>query len=201
MITERDIKVLKHIEKYGFITIQQTKDMFYNTASGYDMARRRLNKLVASNYLKVSRNTDTNEKIFYEGNYKEIKLHRMLLMNYYSKLVNNKVKIIHFEKEKYWNHGEIKSDGFCIFEFGDYLFYQLIEVCVSNNDQNLNKYEKIYDSNEIQNTCKSIADKSEVMFPRLIVIDKVKHKKPIELPRIDTVVLNFELSDVGKVFA
>jgi hypothetical protein len=193
MITQTDMEIISHVEHFGFITIDQAKNMFYPSKSGYDMARRRLNKLVKTNYLKMSRNESTNEKIFYINNSKNVTLHSMLLMNYYSKLISNNVQIKVFQKEKEWADGAVRSDGFCIFEYSGYKFYQLIEVIVSHNDSNMKKYETLYQTGEVQSQC-------DGEFPQLIIIDNAIHNKPIVLKNIEIVTLDFLLNDVGKVF-
>jgi hypothetical protein len=196
MLTDRDMMILKHVETFNFITINQTVDMFFNTKSGYDMARRRLNKLIQSNYLKATRNNDTNEKIYYIDNFKNVSLHRMLLMNYYSKLISFGVEMKTFEKEKEWNNGSIRSDGFCIFKYGGYTFYQFIEIIVSHNDSNLVKYDKLYKSKTVQ----KLYSLSDDIFPTLIAIDNATHKKPVELENTKVILLDFSLKSVAQVF-
>lgn len=196
MLTDRDMQIIKHVEQYGFITIQQTVDMFFNSKSGYDIARRRLNKLIQTNYLKATRNIDTNEKIFYIDNYKAISLHRMLLMNYYAKLISAGVEMQTFEKEREWNGGKIRTDGFCIFKYGEYTFYQFIEIICSHNDSNLIKYDKLFETEEVQHKFNLSNDN----FPTLIVVDNVKHKKPIELKNARVIALDFTLKNVAQVF-
>jgi hypothetical protein len=199
MLTDIDRKILAHVSKYGFITISQATAMYYPLQRfGYDQARRRLNSLVNTDYLKVFRNYDTNQKVFHDKQVKKVSLHSMLVMDYYAKLVNSGADILEFTKEKEWASGEIRSDAFIKFKFDGYTFYQFLEVYVSDNDiyKNIEKYEKLFVTREVQN----IYNIDDEYYPTLIVIDDVEHKKPLQLQRVKVVVLDFNLSDFSKIF-
>lgn len=199
--TEKDKLVIQHVEEYGFITIEQCKNIFYNDiVYGYDVSRVRLLKLTQSEYLKSSRVQilNSNIKFFYtEDKYKKLSLHSKLLMDYYSKLIECGVlqeDISLFKKEYTWMDGKYRSDGFIKFAFAGFDFYQIIEVIASNTDIKLKKYEDIFDSKEAHGIC-------EGTFPRIIVIDDVIHKKSIDLERGITIIqLNHKLNNFAQIF-
>lgn len=66
MVTERDKKILDHINKYGFVTINQAIDMFFNNLSfAYDIARRRLNKLADCGFVNKGKISVSNQNIYF----------------------------------------------------------------------------------------------------------------------------------------
>jgi hypothetical protein len=192
------------VEKFNFITIAQAKNMFYPSAFGYDTARRRLSKLCDSKYLKCVWNDDTKEKIFMRDNYnRKVSLHAMLLMNYYCKLVSSGARIEKFEREKEWADGKIRSDAFVVFKIGrnfgdekEATIRQIVEVHVSHNHPNLERYEWLWDTQEVQRECNYEADR----FPDIVLIDDINHIKPFVFPRIRIIHLDFKLDEFTKVF-
>lgn len=204
MLVDNDRLILSHVEKYNFITIAQAKDMYYPSAFGYDTARRRLSKLCESRYLKCSWNDDTKEKIFAKDTFnRKVSLHAMLLMNFYCKLLSNGARVEYFEREKEWLDGKIRSDGFFISKIGrnfgdekEYVLRHIVEVHVSHNHTNLERYETLYDTGEVQNICGLPHDR----FPDIVLIDDINHIRPITLPRIKVIHLNFKLDGFTKIF-
>lgn len=194
MLTDRDRAIYYHIEKYKFASIEQIQKAFFKEQKySYDIARRRLNKLVSNDYLKCSRNFITNQNIYYIDNqYRKVSLHSILLMDYYVELLHCNAEIVHFEKEKEWLDGKIRSDGFCIYDFNGYRFYNLIEVNASHNKLNLEKYESLFNSGELQ--------KAYGVFPTIILIDDIKHKSEPTLQSMEVIHLDFNLSDFAKIF-
>jgi hypothetical protein len=194
VLTERDRNIYNHIERYNFASIEQIQKIFFKEQKySYDIARRRLNKLVSNDYLKCSRNFITNQNVYYtDTQYKRVSLHSMLLMNYYAELINCNAEIQEFEKEKEWLDGKIRSDGYCVYDFNGYRFYNLVEVNASNNKLNLEKYESLYSTGELQ--------KAYGVFPTIVLIDDVSHKKEPSLERIEVIHLDFKLNDFAKIF-
>lgn len=194
MLTDRDRAIYHHIEKYNFASIEQIEKAFFKEQKySYDIARRRLNKLVSNDYLKCSRNFITNQNIYYiDSQYRKVSLHSMLLMDYYVELLHCNAGVVSFEKEKEWLDGKIRSDGFCIYDFNGYRFYNLIEVNASHNKLNLEKYESLFNSGELQ--------KAYGVFPTIILIDDINHKNEPTLQSMEVIHLDFNLSDFAKVF-
>lgn len=194
MLTDRDRAIYNHIEQYKFASIEQIQKIFFKEQKySYDIARRRLNKLVSNDYLKCSRNFITNQNIYYlDTQYKKVSLHSIILMDFYAELCNSNAKILNFEKEKEWLDGKIRSDGFCIYEFNGYRFYNLIEVNASHNKLNLEKYESLYNTGELQESCG--------VFPTIILIDDMTHKEEPTLKNIEVLHLDFYLNNFPKIF-
>lgn len=195
MITERDRMIYNHIDKYNFATIEQIQKIFFREQKyGYDVARRRLNLLVKHEYLKCSRNYATNQNIFYiDNNYRKVNIHSMLLMDYYSELISNGAEVISFEKEKEFAGGKVRSDGFCIFIFNGFKYYQIIEVHASHNKLNVKKYEDEEVRNELLALCNNV-------LPNLILIDDTLRQGTVEVKDMEIVQLDFNLDAFPKVF-
>jgi hypothetical protein len=199
MLTERDRLIVAHVERFGFITLSQATELVFNKQKyGYDVCRKRMQKLITSEYLKSILNQDTNEKIFFDASksIKRMSLHRMVLMNYYVKLIAAGVDLKIFDIEKQWQDGKYRTDAFCVFDFQDFTFCQLIEVHCSPTTSYLNliRYEKLFETGEVQKICKGY-------FPTIISIDDVNHKKELNLKHeIKVIRLNFELEGFGRIF-
>jgi hypothetical protein len=153
---------------------------------------------------KASFVDDTKEKIFMRDNYnRKVSLHAMLLMNYYCKLVSSGARIEKFEREKEWADGKIRSDAFVVFKIGrnfgdekEATIRQIVEVHVSHNHPNLERYEWLWDTQEVQRECNYEADR----FPDIVLIDDINHIKPFVFPRIRIIHLDFKLDEFTKVF-
>jgi hypothetical protein len=191
VITDRDREMLNFVDNYGCITIHQAELMFYkNTNFGYDLARKRLNYLVNIDWLKSYRDKASNLKVFY--NDKKYTYHRILALDYYANLVSLGAEMSFFKTEFEWVNGKIRSDAFVGFIFNNKPYWQFVEVITSHNDLNLEKYETLYDTGEVQKLCLG-------KFPPVILIDNVNRKKDIELQKTKIIKLDFKLNDVAKV--
>lgn len=198
MITDKDTKIVRHVEKYGFITIKQAEDLCYNNlAYGYSYARQRFKQLIDLDYLKVYRSPIVNRNIYYiDDEFKNPKPHKILVMDYYCKLIGHGVNMEYFKKEFEWCNGEVRSDAFAIYTLGDTRFYNVLEVNTSNNILNLEKYIKIIDdfSNKY----------NESVLPTIILIDKIERNidninnkfKVIPI----TYSFNYQLKNFAKIF-
>lgn len=132
MSKERDFRIIKHIEDYGFLTIKQAHKIFFtDRRCGYDLARRRLAKLTEQGHIKSYMDyLSTNpEKIFYlkEG-FKMPSKHTILIMDSYAELISIGAKPIYFKREQRWDISNRRSDGYCVFIVGEYLYELYIEV-------------------------------------------------------------------------
>lgn len=196
-ITPTDQKVLNYIEMYKSITIKQCNKMFYNKqVYGSDMARKRLNKLVQYNKLKVDRDYMTNRNIYYMD--KKLSFHDILVMDYFSELINAGVKMISFCREPHFMDNKIIPDAFCTYSVKrddgkSELFFNIIEV-VRTNKIDLNNYKKLYDSGELQKLCRGV-------FPRIILIDNVNHGGNLFInDDIRIIQLDFKMNEFCKIF-
>lgn len=140
MLRERDLKMINHIQKYGFLTINQAYKIFFtDRRCGYDLARRRLAKLVEQGHIKSNMDyLSSSEKIFYlVDKYMQPSKHTILIMDTYAELValcggvekeDNNKGVLEFEREQEWKSIKRRSDGYGIFIMGEYLYEIFIEV-------------------------------------------------------------------------
>jgi len=174
MITENDRKILRHIEDYKFITIDQARQIAYPAMKrGYEYARTRLQRLAKiEKRLKIIRNTALKLNLFIDINADVKKIpnspHKIYLMDFYCKLIENKVNVERFDTEKEWSNGKYRSDAICIYSYGGFRFKNIIEVNKSNNTLDLERFDEVVD--EIKQEC-------DGQIPRMILIDGRTHRK------------------------
>lgn len=203
-LTDRDQKVLKFVEQYGSTTISQTQKMFYNTQKyGYDIARRRLRKMVVNNKLKVSRDPSGNENVYYTE--KKLNYHDLLVLDYYAELIYQGAQVVYFKRNQPWLGGKYISDAYCCYVLGRKVFFNIIEVVRTHKVDN-DKYLKLIESGEPQRfnsiIYEKLGGKPINEFPRLIIIDNVEREKEVFI-HSDVMVYNldFKLRGFSKIFA
>lgn len=148
MLTSRDISILRHVEQYGLITIQQAYKLYFNNAKyGLDLARKRLKYLAEAGELKYTslKNSITREYVFYTGRAPSI--HKLYLMNFYANLKFHGADIELFEREAAF--GDTRADGSCIFKYKGNIMFYLIEVAITNQPD-YSKYEILKASEKLQ---------------------------------------------------
>lgn len=199
MITQHDREMLRYIEDVGFCTAQQLARIFYRESKqGEGIARRRLKRMIEAGYLKVNkidnRYDNRNLYTFKHNDGKVIKpsMHRILLYDYHALLINVGAEIQYFKVEQQWMNGEVRSDGFCIYTVNSKPYYDLIEVVASNNVQNIYKYNKVYDSGEIQGITP--------VFPRIVVISDQKVSSSKLYKDIRLIHLDYNLNPIASLF-
>lgn len=202
-ITDTDQKVLNFVEKFGSITISQAQKMFYNTQKyGYDIARRRMRKLVLNNKLKVSRDLSGNENVYYME--KKLSYHDLLALDYHAELINRGAKVLFFKPRQYWMNNTCISDAYCCYTLGNKVFFNIVEV-VRTHGVDKEKYLALYKSGEPQKinslVYKQIGGGEIDEFPRLVLIDNVTHSKKLFIhENIKIHQLDFSLSGFSELF-
>lgn len=179
MLTKRDRLILNHIERFGFITIQQCADLIYYTVKNkYTCARKRLNILSQMDWncvddnkknklIKKSVNIATGKSIYsYDG--RNVSEHSILIMDFYVQMKINGVEILDYIQEKHWMKGKVISDALCKYKYEGKTKILLLEVDYTH-DTELNKYIALYNSNEIQTIYKC--------FPPVILANNHDYKK------------------------
>jgi hypothetical protein len=192
MITAKDRQILRHIEEYSFITLEQARLIaFPDMRRGYEYVRTRIQRLCkVERRLKVIHNTALKLNLYVDIDADVKKIpnspHRIYLMDFYCKLTASGCNIDKFDLEKQWMDGKYRSDALCIYEYGGYKFRNLIEVNKSNNTLDLDRFDIVKD--EIIKSC-------EGFVPRLILIDDRTHKdystKVYQVIRLDYSLKNF----------
>lgn len=148
-LTDRDKAIYSFINAYGGITIDQCSKIFMQgNKRKYEIASRRLRRLVENEYIKVGKIPRTNENQYYINN--KLRYHDSLVIQYCAELINIGAKDVRFERPKEWKDIGIISDGFVYFKINNKGYINLIEVCLTNKDIKLDKYELLYQSNIIQ---------------------------------------------------
>lgn len=202
-LTPTDNQVLKFVEQNSSITIEECRKIFYNTQkNGYEIARRRLGKLVNYNKLKMSKDAISNQNVYYMT--KKLSYHNILALDYYANLVSYGANIVYFNRDQEWMSKKYFSDAFCCYHIGNRMYFDIIEV-VRTHALDVEKYLKLYKSNEPQELCNIIyrkegGEQDINKFPRLIVIDDVRHKNELFVnDKIKIYQLDFQLSNLSKI--
>jgi hypothetical protein len=198
MITAKDRQLLRHIDEFGFITIEQARKMaFFHMERGYEYARQRLQRLCnVENRLKIVNNTATKTKVFMDvdSKLKNISMHRIYTMNLYCNLIGAGAEIEQFKLEKEWNEGKVRSDAFCVFLLNNgnhkYRFRLLVETNTSNNKLNLKKYDDIRE--EILLACNN-------QLPRIVLIDDRDHNE-YDTQLYQVVKLDYKTTNLQNLF-
>jgi hypothetical protein len=166
MITQRDKNIFMFIENYGGITINQAAKLFYPQKKSYDNARMRLKKHYNDGLLSRYLNGTTKEYVYCYKEHKELSMHDISILDFYSELVSYGVKINVFQKERQWSDGKFRSDAFLEFEYNENLYLLCLEIDLTHKTSIKNKYVKLYESNEIQNLYSKYGDG---IFPKILI--------------------------------
>jgi len=186
MITDRDKKIISYLEKYKYATIEQLEKIFFREQkNSYNIARRRMAEIRKAGYVKSVRHIETNKLVYIwnDGRLKIPDRHRLIVLDVLANLHYQGFKVQTFEIEKEWMNGAIRSDAFTVFIFekpkNRYQYF--IEVHLSNNDCNLEKYDVLYNTGEVQEYL------GRNVYPRILLVTdrevkyKTKHCKVITL--------------------
>jgi hypothetical protein len=171
VITETEQKVLDFLEMFNCATTTQLTKLFYmTTVFPYNKSRRRLKILYDDKYVKRVRNSINMEYVYYLKKNNQFN-HSLILTEFYVQL-HELVEIDKFEVEQ--PYGNIRPDGMAICGYKGFTHYFFIEVHISNNRFNQDKYINYYGSRE----WKQYFD----VFPKIIIIsDKKVDLKPTNL--------------------
>lgn len=194
-ITDRDKQILKFIENYGSITINQAANMFFcNYKYAYDQAKRRL-RIMYQNRIVKRFKADIHAEVQYYFNQPQ-KPHRAKLLDVYTNL-NSIGNVTSFKKElRIECQNKIrKIDGFLELEIETdeevAMYPILIEIDYTHNTS-LNKLKEIYYSNYFQ-------DKYDV-FPTVLIIKKYSFQEKFSTDLFYCKFLNWELEELKEVF-
>lgn len=169
MITDRDRNIISYLEKYKYATIEQLEKIFFREVKySYNVVRRRMAEIRNAGYIKSIRDVETNKVVFIynDGKTKAPDRHRLIVLDVLANLHYQGFKIREFEIEKFWQDGNIRSDAFAIFilENLNNRYHFFIEVHLSNNDINLEKYDVLFETGEVQEYL------GRNIYPRILLI-------------------------------
>lgn len=168
--------------------------MFYNSnQKPYDDARLQLKKMLDITNIKRCNIEKSKELIYYKD--KNLSLHSIHLLNFYAELIHYGLQIKTFEREKHWLGGAIKSDGFIEYVVNDDMYPLCIEIDFTHKTD-LNKYKRLYESNEIQCMYKQRYGNDIELFPKIIIISNLIPSNPIKCEDLKVIYLDFSLKDI-----
>jgi hypothetical protein len=191
MITQRDKQILKFIELYGGITINQCSKVFFNkTKHSYDLARKRMRKIMDMTDIKYFTNKITGERVYCDN--KKLTPHAIYVLDVLATFVQNGATVLEFTKEPSWLDGKYRSDAFFKIEYNGVKRVMFLEVDVMHSTD-MTKYEEIYASGYFQNIYNG-------NFPLVIIVGDVT--TDYNNDNFDSVFIDYNLNGfVEKVLA
>lgn len=199
IVTKRDKEILKFIEEYGSITINQCKNIFFtNNKYDYYQARMRLKLLADNNLIKRYRHDMRSETIYYFD--KKLSIHDLKILDFYSRLVVLGAKIKTFERRYMIPTPNAKMnyrEADALFEvvYKGYWHSILLEVDYTHFTWE-RKVLDIYESNFFQAKYKELDDN---IFPKIVIVRQFMPKEKIKSKLFDVEYLNFELDNLYKI--
>lgn len=169
--TDRDYKILNFIEQNKGITISQCSKIFYHGHKfAYQEAWRRLKQLETHNYIQHYTFPNTNELIycFDNTNTKAISYHSFTILNFYAELYANNAKVLFYKNELKFSTGK-KCDAYFEIEFNNSIIPIILEIDFTHNTS-IEKYEDIFNTNELQNSFIERFGENYNIFPLVVII-------------------------------
>jgi hypothetical protein len=191
ILTQRDRSILRFIENFGGITIYQCSKVFFTDAKhGYELARKRLKKMYEMKLVKFYTNNLTNERVYCTDT--KMTPHNIYLVDLYAAFIQQGASILDYNfHQPTWLDGKYRSDGFLKVQYNGKKRIYCVEVDVTHST-NMQKYEEIYTSNEIQNRYGG--------FPMIIIIGETINQYSSE--NFDIAYLGYKLEGfIEKVLA
>lgn len=185
--TEKDNRIVKEwFEPYHHAWIKHIEKVFYrDNIYSYDQARNRLKAIMNEGYIKINHDVTTNRNIYMldKSKINMPTMHRMIALDVLAELHYNSFKVEHFSTDHHWMNSKIQSDAFMVFTVGNLgRFHYFVEVQRANHDPNLEKYDILRESGEVQDFL------GKQLFPRILYISdrqtkdlKVKSTKVVQL--------------------
>lgn len=155
-ITERDYNIIRNwFEPYKYATYSQLQKVFFQEQEcSYNIARKRVAEMKKAGYLKQKSYRDiTNNKIIHiynDDNIKPPSHHRVLVLDVLAEMKYQKFNVEIFDIEKFWDGGKYRSDAFAVFTVEKRRYHMFVEVQISNNYHNLEKYDDLYKTGYVQ---------------------------------------------------
>ena len=150
MITERDKKVLKWIEKYYAISVKQAQAIFYKN---YEVSRRRLQHMEELGILKSYINKYNKEKVYYQQ--RKRRSHDLFIYDFVKKIYEYNGELKEMKVRDRFLDGQIEADAFIKFQIGKNLCFIILEVDYTHctDLKKLSLYEKLYKRGDLQKVC------------------------------------------------
>ena len=195
-LTNRDKQFIKFMSETNLVfTNQQIGNIFYkggNEKSSYMIANRRLRKLYKDGYIKKIKGNIGEKDIYYHKKKpKEIK-HKLIMSEFISKLSLNGVKIleVYTEFQGFKNDYKIIPDLFLIVEYYERKYIFIVEVDITKEFSNTDKYNILVDDAR-KRKCK------DIIYPFLII--SICDKKPIKTGSCNPFNIKTDMSDFSRL--
>jgi len=167
-------------------TSQIEKEFFSEHKQSVRLARRRLKKLYDAKLLKRERSHVNYEYVYYLQKPSQIR-HQLLVVDFYQK-IKKYGTIMEFAPEK--SMGDIRPDAVCKIVKNNQLHLFCVEVELSNNGFDQEKYEAFYYSRKYQEWF--------LVFPKVIIISDKKTN--IAPSKIRFIQLSTEMKYMESIF-
>lgn len=170
ILTKRDKEILKFIESYGSITINQCSKIFFgHCKQNYYQTRKRLKLLADNGYLKRYRKDMRTETVYYQE--KKLSFHDLKVLDVYAYVKSVGADITFFKQEYSitLKDKEYRADGFLECLKDNYFFPIIIESDISHLTGE-KKLMDIYNSGYFQDKYKDMEDD---IFPTVVIVRPV----------------------------
>lgn len=220
MLNERDEKIIRYIENYGFVTISQCYKMFFrNRAYGYDLARKRLAKLQQKGHLlsQIDYLEKNPEKIYYiDEEYSSPSKHTIMIMNSLAEIYKLDANVRYFAREQEWLDGKRRSDAYMIFNLNNYVYQLFVEVEGQTTKKKKSRAEIVEDFNKkytdilrseeplkLAYKCFDLTPENYdklTILTRILVIDNFSHNNaPWYVDDEKVIQVDFSLKQFGQI--
>lgn len=139
IVTERDKKLLRFIEKFRIATTDTIQELFYPSLR---VAQNRLRLMTENKLLKREREHFTSQYYYYIKKPTQVR-HSLLLTSFYRELTKI-AQIEVFEKE--FSIEDIRPDGLVAYRYDNKNYIAFVEVQISMQPLDIGKYERLYKS-------------------------------------------------------
>lgn len=187
---ERVMKILEFIDKFKVCDVTHIARLYYrNNKYSVQDAQLKLTKLVKEKTLKRIRSDINSRYIYYCGKEPAQIQHKLLITELYVRLVQewgeNNIEII----TEYTQIKGMRPDAFIKAIYNRRMYYYFVEVHISNNHFNFEKYENLYISG-MYTTIFPVG-----VFPNIIIISDRKIEPPIK-SSLNYIIINKDFSNL-----
>lgn len=152
MLTDRDKDILRWIESYKSLTINQAVKMYFK--NNYSGASRRLKQLEDQGLIKSFNSQIRNEKVYIFD--KKVSDHNLYILDYIAWLVEKGAELKDINLNPSFFNGLLKPDAYVSFKYDGYIFFTLLEVDYTHYTDNskFQLYEKLFNEELLKEQCK-----------------------------------------------
>lgn len=196
ILTKRDREILRFVEEYGSITIDQCRKIFFKgNKYDYYQSRMRLKLLSDNNILKRYRADMRSEVVYYLE--KRLSIHDLKVLDVYAELIQLDADIQYFKREYIIDafKKQYRADALVEFVYNGYWYPLIIEIDYTHYTSE-KKILDIYNSNYFQKKYKEL---DENIFPKILLVRPIIPKEKIKSDLFEVLYIDFELNGFEKV--